>query len=43
MSFDIFRNCIGQNFALNEERVMIGALVKRYVLQLMSYDTGVSV
>lgn len=25
----LFRNCIGQNFALNEEKVMIGSLVKR--------------
>lgn len=24
-----FRNCIGQNFALNEQKVLIGSLVKR--------------
>lgn len=29
------RNCIGQNFALNEERVMIGALVKRFKVELV--------
>lgn len=24
-----YRNCIGQNFALNEQKVLIGSLVKR--------------
>ena len=27
----IYRNCIGQHFALNEEKVMIGALTRRWV------------
>ncbi|XP_061189752.1 cytochrome P450 4F2-like [Saccostrea echinata] len=29
------RNCIGQNFAVNEEKVMISALVKRFKMELV--------
>lgn len=29
------RNCIGQNFAVNEEKVMIGSLVKRFKVSLV--------
>jgi len=34
--FFIFRNCIGQHFAMNEEKTIISRILERYVLTLGS-------
>ena len=31
------RNCIGQNFALNEERVVIGRILNKYVFTIYQF------